>query len=146
MPDVAVDFDAGIIIMHMKGTPLTMQQNPQYDDVITEVAHYLESRIFQLHQQGIDPSRMVIDPGIGFGKTLDHNLTLLSKMECLQTLQRPICIGHSRKKIIGGLTGRPVQERVYGSIGVALAVCNKKGSTIFRVHDVAPLRLSLIHI
>ncbi len=140
MPDVAVDFDAGIIIMHMKGTPLTMQQNPQYDDVITEVAHYLESRIFQLHQQGIDPSRMVIDPGIGFGKTLDHNLTLLSKMECLQTLQRPICIGHSRKKIIGGLTGRPVQERVYGSIGVALAVCNKKGSTIFRVHDVAPLR------
>ena len=139
MPGVATDFDAGIIIMHMKGTPLTMQQNPQYDDVTVEVAHYLESRIFQLNQQGIDPSRMVIDPGIGFGKTLAHNLTLLSKMEHLQALRRPICIGHSRKKIIGGLTGRPVQERVFGSIGVALALCNK-GAAIFRVHDVAPLR------
>lgn len=142
MAATVASFDAGVIVMHMQGTPRTMQENPNYAHVVEEVFDFLQQRLRTLAKQGIDPSRVVVDPGVGFGKTLEHNLQLLSSLERFHALGRPICVGHSRKKIIGTLTGRPVHQRLYGTIGVALALCSK-GVGILRVHDVAAVRDAL---
>jgi dihydropteroate synthase len=139
MVTVAAEFDAGLVAMHMQGRPATMQKNPSYTNVVEEVFSFFRERLAELARQGIDPSRVVVDPGIGFGKTLEHNLQLLHRVERFHDLGRPLCIGHSRKKILGSLTGQPVENRLYGGIGVALALV-QKGVGILRVHDVAAVR------
>ena len=128
--------------MHMQGTPATMQQNPHYDDVLAEVAAYLAERVDALEQAGIPRERIVIDPGIGFGKTAAHNLTILQNVDRFRAVGRPVLIGHSRKRFLGKLLGRPVDELLAGTIGVAIALA-VEGVDILRVHDVKATRDAL---
>jgi dihydropteroate synthase len=121
----------------MQNDPQNMQLNPHYDDVLAEVAKFLEDSVNRLQAAGIDRRRMCIDPGFGFGKTLDHNLRLLKKLRVLrQTLDLPLLVGISRKSMIGNLTGKPVHDRLAGSLAGALAAA-ERGADIIRVHDVA---------
>jgi dihydropteroate synthase len=133
---------AGVICMHMQGTPATMQQNPHYDDVLAEVAAYLAERVDAMEQGGIPRERIVIDPGIGFGKTAAHNLTILQNVDRFRAVGRPVLIGHSRKRFLGKLLGRPVDELLAGTIGVAIALA-VEGVDILRVHDVKATRDAL---
>jgi dihydropteroate synthase len=133
---------AGVICMHMQGTPATMQQNPHYDDVLAEVAAYLAGRVDALEQAGIPRERIVIDPGIGFGKTAAHNLTILQNVDRFRAVGRPVLIGHSRKRFLGKLLGRPVDELLAGTIGMAIALA-VEGVDILRVHDVKATRDAL---
>lgn len=142
MASVCARAEAGVICMHMQGTPATMQQNPHYDDVLAEVAAYLAERLDALEQAGIPRERIVIDPGIGFGKTAAHNLTILQNVDRFRALGRPILIGHSRKRFLGKLLGRPVDELLAGTIGVAIALA-VEGVDILRVHDVKATRDAL---
>jgi dihydropteroate synthase len=131
------DSDCGLCIMHMQNDPQNMQLNPHYDDVLAEVAKFLEDSVNKLEAAGVDRIRMCIDPGFGFGKTLDHNLRLLKKLRVLrQTLDLPLLVGISRKSMIGKLTGKPVHDRLAGSLAGALAAA-ERGADIIRVHDVA---------
>lgn len=139
MLGVAARCDAGLIVMHMAGVPQTMQIAPEYRDVVAEVATFLESAIERLVSGGIDRERIAIDPGIGFGKTAGHNLALIHHLGQLSALKRPICLGVSRKNFIGQITGRPVDQRTFGTIGAALAGY-VRGASILRIHDVAPVR------
>jgi dihydropteroate synthase len=142
MASVCAGAGAGVICMHMQGTPATMQQNPHYDDVLAEVAAYLAERIDALEQAGISRERIVIDPGIGFGKTAAHNLTILQNIDRFRAVGRPVLIGHSRKRFLGKLLGRPVDELLAGTIGVAIALA-VEGVDILRVHDVKATRDAL---
>ncbi|EHO40994.1 dihydropteroate synthase [Caldithrix abyssi DSM 13497] len=133
MIEVVRDFDCPIIIMHIKGTPQNMQNNPYYEDVVEEVYHYFEERIERLERAGI--GKIIIDPGIGFGKRLEDNLHLLRDLKDFTFLQRPILMGTSRKSFIGKILNKEVDERIYGSLATQiLAVQN--GANIVRVHDV----------
>lgn len=136
MVEVAAETGAGVVLMHMKGTPGTMQQNPVYGNVVAEVCSYLNGRIEFVLQHGVERERIVIDPGIGFGKTVEHNLELLSELPELSTCCCPVLVGASRKSFIGKITGRErPADRVAGSLGAAAwAVAN--GAHILRVHDV----------
>ena len=127
---------AGVCLMHMRGDPATMQQRPVYDDVVAEVADFLAGRLQVLHAAGVDDERIVLDPGIGFGKTVEHNLELLRRQPELLALGRPLLLGWSRKSTLGAVTGRAVGERLAGSIAAALAAA-RQGAAILRVHDVA---------
>jgi dihydropteroate synthase len=125
-------------VMHMKGTPRNMQSNPVYADVVAEVGCFLKERARTLLDAGVRADRIVIDPGFGFGKTLTHNLTMLSHLERFMELGYPLLAGISRKSMIGALLGdRPVGERLYGSLASAV-IAAMKGASILRVHDVAP--------
>ncbi|MDM8570004.1 dihydropteroate synthase, partial [Thiotrichales bacterium HSG1] len=125
-----------VCLMHLQGEPRTMQDNPYYDDVVSEVKAFLSTRVQDCLNAGIDKSRIIIDPGFGFGKTLDHNLTLFQKLVDFTELNYPVLVGISRKSMIGKLLNKPVTERLYG--GVALTVLAvKKGVKIIRTHDVA---------
>ena len=136
MVEVAADTRAGIILMHMKGSPRTMQHNPSYRDVVNEVGSYLKKRINFALQFDIDHERMVADPGIGFGKTLEHNLELLTGLPELLEGGTPILIGASRKRFIGQITGNEnPDDRLGGSLGAA-AWSVMQGAHILRVHDV----------
>jgi dihydropteroate synthase len=127
---------AAICLMHMLGDPRTMQQAPHYGNVVTEVRDFLAARVAACRAAGIGAERIAIDPGIGFGKTLEHNLELVSRLGDLSGLGRPIVIGVSRKATVGAITGRPVGERLAGSLALAtLAAWN--GAAIIRAHDVA---------
>jgi len=131
-----------VILMHMQGSPRTMQDDPRYDDVVDDVRAFLSERIEAAVDAGIDERQIWIDPGIGFGKTAEHNLELLRRLGELRALGRPIVIGTSRKRFLGALTGREVGERLGGTIAsnvLALAA----GADVFRVHDVAELRQAL---
>ena len=139
MPQVCAASGAGVICMHIRGTPQTMQDDPQYDNVVSEVCQFLKMRLDAFERLGISREQVVLDPGIGFGKTASHNLELLSAIGQLRTAGRPVCIGHSRKRFLKKLLGRPVDERQFGTIGVAIAVA-LQGAEILRVHDVAPCR------
>ena len=135
MADVAVEMEAGVILMHMKGTPRTMQQTPYYEDVVKEIYDNLEEWIDRAVDKGIEPNRIIIDPGIGFGKTTEQNLQILKKLSVFKQLNRPILIGTSRKSFIGNLLDVPVTERVEGTIAtVCWAIV--QGVDIVRVHDV----------
>jgi len=136
MVRVAEECDAGLVVMHMLGEPETMQLAPEYEDVVAEVVMYLAERTGALEAAGVDPRRIVVDPGIGFGKTLEHNLDLLTHVDRICALGYPVLIGASRKSFIGTITGVTVpEERVGGS--VAAAVCAaERGADIVRVHDV----------
>ncbi len=131
---------APIILMHMLGRPKTMQQAPHYDDVMAEVSGFLNERLITAGIHGIDPDKILLDPGIGFGKTKRHNLELLSRLRELTVLGRPIVIGTSRKRFIGEITGDDEpQVRLMGTAAtVAWSIAN--GAAVVRVHDVGPLR------
>jgi dihydropteroate synthase len=127
---------AACCVMHMLGEPLTMQQDPVYRDVVSEVCQMLADRAQALQAAGIDRSRIVIDPGIGFGKTLEHNLALLADLPSLVGLGWPVLVGVSRKSMLGALTGRPVDRRLSASLAAMLAAV-AGGAHIVRVHDVS---------
>lgn len=127
--------DCGVCLMHMRGSPLTMQQAPAYREVVGEVASFLQARLDRAMAGGIAAERIVLDPGIGFGKDLRHNLSLLHSLDRLVALGRPVLVGVSRKSMIGALTGRPVGERLAGSLAAALAAAGR-GARVLRVHDV----------
>ena len=140
-PDMAsVVAAAGVdcCLMHMLGDPRTMQHDPRYKDVVDDVKAFLEERVDFAISQGIAVERIVLDPGIGFGKTLAHNLELLRRVDELVALGRPILVGSSRKSFIGELTGRAVDERAAGTIATNV-LAYAGGARIFRVHDVAPV-------
>jgi len=131
-----------VCLMHMRGEPRTMQQDPRYDDVVAEVKAFLESRLADAVRAGIAEERVWLDPGIGFGKTADHNLELLRRLDELVALGRPLVVGTSRKAFLGRITGRPVDERLPGTIATnVLALA--RGAAVFRVHDVAPVAEAL---
>lgn len=126
-----------VCLMHMRGNPETMQKQPQYDSVVDEVYDYLDRRMQACVSAGIDPGRILLDPGFGFGKSLEHNLALLNNLDKFQRLNAPLLVGMSRKTMIGEILNRSVDQRMYGSIAAAVAsVMN--GAKIVRVHDVAP--------
>ena len=134
--------DAAVCLMHMQGEPQTMQQAPHYDDVVGEVRQFLHDRIAACISAGIIRERIVIDPGFGFGKTLDHNLALLKQLELLSDLGVPVLAGMSRKSMLGALTGRAVDQREFAGVAAhLLAVSN--GARVVRVHDVAAMRDAL---
>ena len=135
MAALAAESRAGVVLMHMRGEPAHMQDAPRYEDVEREVGDFLATAAAAAVQAGVAPTRIVLDPGIGFGKTLDHNLALLAATGRLQTrLGRPLLLGLSRKRFIGSLTGREVADRLPGSLA-ALAAAAMLGARIFRVHD-----------
>ena len=141
--DVAADSGAAICLMHMLGEPGTMQQSPNYDDVCGDIQRFFTDRILACQFAGIDKKRIVIDPGFGFGKTLEHNLELLARLESFKVLGCPILVGLSRKRMIANLTGREaIDARVSGSVAAAL-IAVQRGAAIVRVHDVAATRDAL---
>ena len=139
MGRVVADSGAGLILMHMQGTPETMQENPRYDDVVAEVEAFLEERIQTAEDAGIERERLCIDPGIGFGKTLDHNLALIAAAGRLRRLGVPVLLGASRKSFIGALLDLPADERLEGSLAAAV-VGVLQGADVVRVHDVQATR------
>ena len=135
MAEVARRFGAGVVLMHMQGTPRTMQQEPRYRDVVAEVTGYLAARLAALEAAGLARASLAVDPGIGFGKTVEHNLALLRGLPELVRLGRPVLVGVSRKSFLGRLTGREVADRLVPSLA-ALAYAVQRGAHIMRVHDV----------
>lgn len=133
---VAAHPECGLVVMHMQGAPQTMQANPHYHDVVAEVQHFLLAQATRLGQRGFQPNQIVLDPGLGFGKTTAHNLALLHAVPQLRRHGHAVLIGGSRKSLIGQITGRPVAERVPGSLALALNAAHR-GARIIRVHDVA---------
>lgn len=133
---VAASPSVGVCLMHMRGDPRTMQQQTGYDDVVAEVADFLRERLAALTGVGIAPERIVLDPGIGFGKTVAQNLELLRRQRELLALGRPLLLGWSRKSTLGTVTGRAVDERLPASLAAALGAL-LQGARIVRVHDVA---------
>ena len=131
-----------LVIMHLQCTPGTMQFAPHYDDVVVEVISFFKERLAFLDDAGIDPTRVIIDPGIGFGKKLEHNLQLLNNLDRLSELNRPVLLGHSRKRFLGDLTGLDADQRDSVS-SVVSALSLEKNVSIFRVHDVAATRQAL---
>jgi dihydropteroate synthase len=136
MVGVVREHRAGAIVMHMRGTPATMQLDTHYDDVVAEVVRFLEERLHFLVGQGISPSCVALDPGVGFGKTHEHNLTLVARLADLQRLGRPVCLGVSRKGFIGKVLGREINDRMAGSVAVACLAACRGTAQILRVHDV----------
>ena len=129
---------AGVVLMHMAGTPQTMQVDPRYDDVVREVRDDLARRIERAEASGIPRDRIAIDPGIGFGKTFEHNLELLRNLDRFANLGCALLVGTSRKGFLGTLTGRPVGERATASVVSSLAAI-ARGANVVRVHDVGPM-------
>src|SRR6266540_3394295 len=134
--------DCGVVLMHMQGTPRTMQENPTYDDVVDDVKAFLAERIEFAVGEGVDEGRIWIDPGIGFGKTAEHNLELHRRLGELVELGRPIAFGSSRKSFIGKLTGAEVHQRLGGTIA-SNVIAYANGARMLRVHDVGPMREAL---
>ena len=131
--------NCAICLMHMKGEPATMQREPHYDDLVAEVKEFLQQRLRAAEGAGIARERLVVDPGFGFGKTAEHNLTLLARIAEFQEIGVPLAAGLSRKSTIGKVTGRPTAERLAGSLAMALLAV-QRGATILRVHDVRETR------
>src|SRR4051812_15517611 len=144
-PDMAglvADRGAGCVLMHMLGEPRTMQDDPRYDDVVSEVRAFLEERLAFAVEEGVPEDRVWLDPGIGFGKTIDHNLELIRRLDEIVAIGRPVVVGTSRKSFLGKLTGRPERERVAATVATNVMAL-ERGATVFRVHDVAPNRDAL---
>lgn len=143
MIQLAAETTAGLVVMHMRGTPASMQQDPAYQDVVTEVRSYFERRLQVLTDAGIDPARIVFDPGFGFGKTLDHNLQLLRHLPDLRIADRPLLVGISRKSMLSLLSGlENVADRHWPTVALT-AWLREQGADIHRVHEVAPNTQSL---
>ena len=125
-----------VVLMHMKGEPKTMQHDPRYEDVVREVRDFLAERAEHAVEAGVEPGNVILDPGIGFGKTLEHNLALLKNLHELVSLGFPILIGASRKTFVGTLTGvDEARERIFGTVATTV-LAYERGATFFRVHDV----------
>jgi dihydropteroate synthase len=139
MKNIAREYEVPIVLMHIKGTPKDMQQNPYYEDVIAEISRYLEESINIAQKAGIEKNKIIIDPGIGFGKRLEDNLNILKNLKKFSILECPVLIGCSRKSFIGRILDLPVEERLEGSLA-ALAVAVVNGANIVRVHDVKESR------
>jgi dihydropteroate synthase len=140
--EVVAGSGAALCLMHMQGEPQTMQHAPVYREVVSEVRAFLQHRCRDLRAAGVESDRLVLDPGIGFGKTVEHNLALLRRLPELSPEGLPVLIGLSRKSLVGALTGRAVDERLAGSLGGALGAV-ARGAAIVRVHDVAATRDAL---
>lgn len=139
MMQVVKDSDAAVILMHSRGRPSDMQKHTIYADIVSEVRQFLEGRIEAAVASGIDALRMVVDPGIGFGKNLSGNLEIIRSLEEFQSLNRPVLVGTSRKSFIGAVINRDVSDRIFGT-AATVAVSMMKGASIFRVHDVRAMR------
>ena len=139
MVDVVAEAGAGLVLMHMQGTPETMQKAPRYDDVVGEVAQFLTERARWAIAHGVARDRIVLDPGIGFGKTLQHNLDLLANLHAFVHLEFPVLVGPSRKGFIGQLTDQAVEARAWGT-AAAVALAVEQGANILRVHDIGPMK------
>lgn len=140
MIEAARESRCGVIVMHMRGDPSTMQQNPQYADAVGEVTAYLQERLRGLGECGIPHEAVCLDPGIGFGKALEHNLELLANLAALAPMRRPVCLGVSRKGFIGKLCGRELADRDAGSLAVACFAAARGTAHVLRVHDVPAAR------
>jgi dihydropteroate synthase len=134
---------AAYVVMHMQGTPQTMQRDPRYDDVVHDVAKFYDERLSRLRESGVSTEQIVLDPGIGFGKTCEHNLELLAGLRHFKRYQRPLLVGASRKGFIGQVTGaKEAAERLPGSLACAIAA-TEAGAQIIRTHDVAATKQAL---
>ena len=142
MASLVAERGVDVCLMHMLGTPRTMQAEARYDDVVADVAAFLAERIEAAVAAGIAVERIEVDPGIGFGKTIDHNLELLRRLRELTALGRPIVLGTSRKSFLGKITGRETAERVHATLATVV-MGYERGAEVFRVHDVAPARDAL---
>jgi dihydropteroate synthase len=142
MAALVADRDVDCCLMHMLGEPRTMQRDPVYDDVVSDVKAFLEERLAFAVAEGIAEERIQLDPGIGFGKTMEHNLELLRRLGELVALGRPVVIGTSRKSFLGRLTGREVDDRLAATIATNVLAL-ERGASVFRVHDVGPVRDAL---
>ena len=140
--EVVAASDAAVCLMHMQGDPRTMQQAPDYREVVTEVRDFLQARVAVCRDAGIARERLILDPGFGFGKTLAHNLALLARFDELTTSGLPVMAGLSRKRMLGSLTGRDVDAREFAGVAAHLAAVNR-GARLLRVHDVAAMRDAL---
>ena len=138
MPGVVARSGAGVVLMHMQGTPLTMQRSPRYDDLIGEISDFLAERIRVAGAAGIPGERIVVDPGIGFGKSFGHNLEILRRQGSFHGLGRPLLLGFSRKAFLGKILGLPPEERLEATIAAAV-LSVERGAHILRVHDVGPV-------
>jgi dihydropteroate synthase len=142
MAELVARTGAGCCLMHMLGEPRTMQDDPRYDDVVSDVKAFLEERMSYAIAHGIAEERIWLDPGIGFGKTVQHNLELLRRLDELVAIGRPLVIGTSRKTFLGRLTGRDVDDRVAATVATGV-LAYLQGARVFRVHDVAPMHDAL---
>lgn len=136
MVSLAAEYDCRVVIMHMQGTPRTMQEDPTYGDVLAEVKEYLRNRAQSLVEAGVNPEKILVDPGIGFGKTLEHNRRLLRNVDSIRKLGYPVLVGHSRKSFIGDVTGDPASDRRAGTLLVSGHLMSQSVD-VLRVHDVA---------
>lgn len=139
MISVCRDQPCGVICMHIQGNPQTMQNAPHYDDVVEDLFLHFQRRLIELEQSGLPQERIVIDPGIGFGKTAEHNLEILANIARFHQLNRPVLIGHSRKRFLQKVLGQKLDERSFGTVGVSIALA-QQSVDILRVHDVAASR------
>lgn len=139
MAGVIADSGAGVILMHMNGDPLTMQAAPEYRDLIGEILYYLSGAVQKAERSGISPEAIIVDPGIGFGKTLEHNLAIIKDMHLFRRLGKPVMAGVSRKSFLGKITGKDADSRSYGS-AAAFTAAIMNGADIIRVHDVDKMR------
>ncbi len=140
MAQLAAQYDAGVVVMHIKGSPQTMQINPTYSDVTNEIIEKLRQLVKKAEAAGVKRENIIVDPGIGFGKTFEHNLEILENLSHLKVLGRPILVGTSRKSFIGNvLDGTEPQQRVFGT-AASVAIAIKNGADIIRVHDVRAMR------
>lgn len=142
MPSLAAQMEVGVCAMHMQGTPQTMQDAPSYENVVHDILHYLRQRDAKLLEAGIAAERICLDPGIGFGKTHEHNIELLQQVEAFHELGRPLLVGHSRKGLIGKLIGDKNADRCAGTLAISLWLAQQEVQVI-RVHDVAETRQAL---
>jgi dihydropteroate synthase len=143
MAGVVAERGCPVVLMHMLGEPKTMQENPRYDDVVREVRAYLAGRAEEAISAGIEPGNVILDPGIGFGKTLEHNLELLGRLDVLVDLGFPVLVGTSRKGFLGKITGsQDPKARVFGTVATSV-MAYERGATFFRVHDVRANREAL---
>jgi dihydropteroate synthase len=136
LPGVVAAAGATCVLMHMLGEPRTMQKDPRYDEVVSDIKRFLEERIAYATGAGVAEETIWVDPGIGFGKTLDHNLELIARLDEIVAIGRPVVFGASRKSFLGKLTGRQVDERLAGTIAANI-IAYERGARVFRVHDVA---------
>lgn len=143
MAEVVAQAGAPVVLMHMLGTPKTMQQNPTYRDVVAEIVDFLRERIIYAIGQGISEGNIIVDPGIGFGKRPEHNLEILRRLSEFKVLGRPILLGTSRKSFLGALTKRPVEKRLEETIS-SVVIGTLQGADIVRVHDIGPIKQALM--
>jgi dihydropteroate synthase len=144
MAEVVRASGAGVVLMHVQGTPQTMQVNPTYTDVVAEVAAFLQTRLQAAADAGIAGEQVVLDPGFGFGKKTRHNLELMARLGEFQRLGRPVCLGVSRKGVFGKVLGRPLEQRLAGSLAAACYALARGAAQIVRVHDVAETRDAVV--